>query len=198
MKYYTLSKPSNGTYKESGSIFTCYLRLIASLEEFQSALRAIKEEHPKASHYCYAYRIKNGEDTIEFSSDAGEPSGSAGLPILNTLRSSEMINVLAVVIRYYGGSKLGIPGLIHAYKTATVEAIQANELIEYVELIRYKLTAFFQDVGLAYRLINSVPITVVEKSTSDQHEWILTLPTSQSDLLTSVAEQFHTLSLEKL
>lgn len=89
----------------------------------------IRALHPKARHHCYAYRFLERDEITEYATDAGEPTGSAGQPILGELRRNNLINVCVIVVRYFGGTKLGIPGLIHAYRESTWQAILAAEQI---------------------------------------------------------------------
>jgi len=127
--YKTIAKPAEGLFRDKGSKFIAY----AYPFDDESALKAVLDEvralHPKARHHCYAYRL--GLDRSVFRvNDDGEPTGSAGRPILNVLLSNELTNVLVVVVRYFGGTLLGIPGLINAYKTSTQEAVVNAEIIE--------------------------------------------------------------------
>ncbi len=97
----------------------------------------IKAAHPKARHHCYAYRCLERDEITEFASDAGEPSGSAGQPILGELRRNELINICVIVVRYFGGTKLGIPGLIHAYREGTRMALTAAELVTVMRTVGF-------------------------------------------------------------
>ena len=124
----TISKPSEGIFKDKGSRFIAYLYPIQSELDIKDIIAELKSIHPKASHHCWAIRLSLDRSIFRLNDD-GEPSGTAGRPILNTLFSFDLTNVLAVVVRYFGGTLLGIPGLINAYKTATIEAIQASEII---------------------------------------------------------------------
>ena len=128
MPEYTLYKSSTGDYKERGSSFHAVAQPASDINDIKSSLIIMKEDCPDASHICYAYRIKLGQRLDEFSSDAGEPKGSAGQPILNALKRQNLINVIIFVIRYYGGAKLGIPGLIYAYGIAAQNAIKNAKL----------------------------------------------------------------------
>ena len=119
---------STGDYKERGSSFYAVAQPASDIKDVKSSLLIMKEECPDASHICYAYRIKKGKILDEFASDAGEPIGSAGYPILNVLKRRNLINTGIFVIRYYGGTKLGIPGLIHAYGAAAENAIKNARL----------------------------------------------------------------------
>lgn len=127
--YQTIKTPSEGSYHESGSKFLAYAIPLTSREELEEKFSEVKSLHPKARHHCYAYRILDRDEITEYSVDAGEPSGSAGQPILGELRRNNLVNVAVIVVRYFGGTKLGIPGLIHAYRESTASAITANETI---------------------------------------------------------------------
>ena len=118
MQELTLSSQSEGKYSEKGSTFTALTLPVASLGQVKYELNNLREQYPDANHICYGYRIKEGDRVDEFATDAGEPKGSSGIPILNVLKRNQLVNVVIFVIRYFGGSKLGIPGLIHAYGTA--------------------------------------------------------------------------------
>jgi len=125
----TISIPSEGIYRDKGSRFIAYLFPIQSEAEIKDIIADLKAMHPKARHHCWAMRLSPDRTMFRLNDD-GEPSGTAGRPILNTLLSYDLTNVLAVVVRYFGGTLLGVPGLINAYKTATIEAILASVIVE--------------------------------------------------------------------
>jgi uncharacterized YigZ family protein len=126
--YRTISGPCEGVFRDKGSKFIGYAYPIDLEAEIKDVLAGLRTEHPKARHFCWAYRL--GQDKSIFRlNDDGEPSGSAGRPILNTLLSENLTNILVVVVRYFGGTLLGVPGLIHAYKSATAEAIGSGEMV---------------------------------------------------------------------
>lgn len=133
----TVSKIFKSEFKDRGSKFIGYIFPTPSEEEFDEQLQKLKSEFWDASHHCYGYRI-GAEDTTEFSSDDGEPSGTAGLPILNQLRSFEVVDVSSVVIRYFGGTKLGKSGLIEAYGSSTKLALESAQLhsIQLVQFVK--------------------------------------------------------------
>lgn len=124
--------------RERGSRFIGYLFPCETEEEFRTQLDALKTEHYNATHHCYAYRI-DPNSVVEFNSDDGEPSGTAGLPILNQLRSADLINAGTVIVRYYGGTKLGKSGLIEAYKGATELLTHEASLLEITKVKRYQI-----------------------------------------------------------
>lgn len=126
--YKTIKTSSEGIFKDKGSKFITYLYPIRSEAEIKNIIANLKSLHPKARHHCWAMRL-SPDRTVFRINDDGEPSGTAGRPILNTLLSYELTDVLVVVVRYFGGTLLGVPGLINAYKTATIEAIKHSEII---------------------------------------------------------------------
>jgi hypothetical protein len=121
--YYTIEKPSLAEFKDKASKFIAYAFPIANSNEFKEKLAIVKKEHPKATHHCFAYRIGLGGNNLPAGqagsgSDDGEPAGTAGRPILGQIDRKELTNILIIVVRYFGGTLLGVPGLINAYKTA--------------------------------------------------------------------------------
>ena len=127
--YKTIQELSEGVYRDKGSKFIAYLYPINSENDLKDIIVALKAEHPKARHHCWALRL-SPDRTVFRLNDDGEPSGTAGRPILNALLSNELTNILAVVVRYFGGTLLGVPGLINAYKSATVDAVNNAKIIE--------------------------------------------------------------------
>ena len=136
--YFTISKTAEAEYKDRGSRFIAIAFPLSSKIEFKEKLSYIKEKYPKASHYCFAYRL-GLEKTDYRVSDDGEPSGSAGRPILGELDSKNLTNTAVVVVRYFGGTLLGIPGLINAYKTSTSLVLQVVPVEQKQVLINYKI-----------------------------------------------------------
>jgi len=153
--YKTTTAVAEGLYKEKGSKFIAKVFHVETEEQIKLAMALVKKEFYDARHHCYAYRI-NPENEQFRSSDDGEPSGTAGKPILNQLLSFELYNVLAVVVRYFGGTKLGVSGLINAYKSATRDAISQSEI---------KTRYIFRDLTLQfdYSLMNSVMRIIKEE-----------------------------------
>ncbi|TKB97558.1 IMPACT family protein [Pedobacter cryophilus] len=127
--YKTILAPSEGVFKDKGSKFLAYAFPFTKEDQLKEIIIRLKAEHAKARHWCYAYRLTPDRSVFRVNDD-GEPSGTAGRPILNTLLSKEITNVLVVVVRYFGGTLLGVPGLINAYKLATEDAINQAQIIE--------------------------------------------------------------------
>jgi len=127
--YFTISKPSTAEFKDRGSKFIAYAFPIATVADFKMRMEEIKKEHSKATHHCFAYRIGTDKNIFR-SGDDGEPSGTAGKPILGQIDSKGLTDVLVIVVRYFGGSLLGVPGLINAYKTSTSLALQVTPAVQ--------------------------------------------------------------------
>lgn len=127
--YRTIAKPGEGIFRDRGSKFIGYAYPILSENDMKDILSNLKAEHPKANHHCWAMRLGIDRSVFRLNDD-GEPSGTAGRPILNTLLSHNLTNLLVVVVRYFGGTLLGVPGLINAYKSSTEEALKQTEIIE--------------------------------------------------------------------
>lgn len=154
--YKTIEGPSEGLFKDKGSKFIAYAYPLRSEEDYKTFLGEVKALHPKARHHCWAYRL-TPDRTVFRANDDGEPSGSAGRPILNVLLSMDVTNVFVVVVRYFGGTLLGVPGLINAYKTATKEALDAATIIE-------RTVNDIYEVAFDYLLMNDVMRVVKEEN----------------------------------
>ena len=147
-QYKTIKNPSEGIYRDKGSKFLAFSYPFQKEEQLKEIIAKLKTEHPKANHHCYAYRL-TPDRSIFRANDDGEPSGTAGRPILNTLLSKDLTNILIIVVRYFGGTLLGVSGLINAYKQATEEALNKAEVI-------YKTVQDVYQIKFEYPLMNDV------------------------------------------
>jgi len=127
--FLTINQNSKAEYKDRGSKFIAYAYPITTVEECKQYLAELKKEHPKAVHYCFAYRL-GLEGNVFRANDDGEPSGTAGKPILGQIDSKQLTNILIVVVRYFGGTLLGTSGLINAYKTTAALALQTTPIVQ--------------------------------------------------------------------
>lgn len=127
--YKTLSSPAEGIFRDRGSKFHAFGYSVASIEEITETIQKLKKEHPGANHHCYAWRLGVAGDSYR-ANDDGEPAGTAGKPIYNQLLSAGITNVLIVVVRYFGGTLLGVPGLINAYKAAAQDCISRGKIVQ--------------------------------------------------------------------
>jgi uncharacterized YigZ family protein len=127
--YKTISGPAQGLYKDKGSKFIAFAYPVTSEEQAKEIVQTIKKEHYSARHHCYAWRL--GHEKLLFrANDDGEPSSTAGKPILGQIQSFDLTNILIVVVRYFGGTLLGVSGLINAYRNAALDAINQAEVVE--------------------------------------------------------------------
>jgi uncharacterized YigZ family protein len=161
-RYSTIATPSTGDFRDRGSKFLAYAYPVSSGAEIKEKLQALKKEHPKAAHHCFAWRL--GTDGTQFrANDDGEPSGSAGKPILGQIDSNEVTNVLVVVVRYFGGTLLGVPGLINAYKTATQLALEATTKTEKWIERQYEINFDYPSVGEVLYLLKQAEATIYKQ-----------------------------------
>jgi uncharacterized YigZ family protein len=161
--YYTIEQPSMAEFKDRGSKFLAYAYPAKNIDTCKKLLAQLKKEHGKAVHHCLAYRL--GVDGSIFRvSDDGEPAGSAGRPILGQIDSKGLTNVFVVVVRYFGGTLLGIPGLINAYKTATALALQLSPIIKKPIEIPYELNFDYHQMNEVMMLVKQYNCSVVEQT----------------------------------
>ena len=137
--YRSIASPSEGLFKDNGSRFIARVYPIETEEEIKDIIVSLKKEYHDARHHCYAWRLGCGGEHFR-ANDDGEPSGSAGRQILGQIDSRGLSDILIVVIRYFGGIKLGIPGLIRAYRTSAADALDKAEIIEKLASKRFRLT----------------------------------------------------------
>lgn len=161
--YRTIEAPCEGLFKDRGSKFYAFAFPIRRDEEAKERLISLRELHPKAVHHCYAYRL--GLDRTQYRlSDDGEPSGTAGRPILNTLYAQEITNALVVVVRYFGGTLLGVPGLINAYKQATLAALAEATVVERQLCDAYELRFAYVQMNDVMRIVKQQSLPVLHQS----------------------------------
>lgn len=162
--YNTIVQSSVAEFKDRGSRFLAYAFPIKDAEDFKTHLQQLKKEHPKAVHHCFAYRL--GLDGNNFRvSDDGEPSGTAGKPILGQIDSKELTNTLVIVVRYFGGTLLGVPGLINAYKSATAMALQLTAIIQKAVEVNYMLQFDYTQMNDVMILVKKYNCSVISQET---------------------------------
>jgi uncharacterized YigZ family protein len=158
--YYTIEQPAMAELKERGSRFLAYCFPVESIDICKKHIAALKKEHPKAVHYCLAYRMGT-EGLIFRVSDDGEPAGSAGRPILGQIDSKQLTNVMVVVVRYFGGTLLGVPGLINAYKTATSLALQLTPMVQKAVALNYELNFDYHQMNEVMMIVKQYHCNVL-------------------------------------
>lgn len=162
--YYTIETSSVAEFKDRGSKFLAFSFPLKNPKEFKDHIRELKKEHPKAVHHCFAYKIGVDGNTFR-SSDDGEPSGTAGKPILGQIESKNLTDILIVVVRYFGGTLLGVPGLINAYKTAASMVIQCTPMVQKAVEVNYDLHFNYTEMNEVMRIIKQYNCTVYKNET---------------------------------
>lgn len=164
--YLSISQPAEGLYKDKGSKFIGYVFPVKDLDNIKEQINSLKELHPKARHVCYAYRLGFSPEEAR-SNDDGEPSGSAGKPILNTILSANLHYTLVAVVRYFGGTLLGVPGLIHAYKEASLAALAESDIIEIEPMIELELRFNYPQMNEVMKVIKKYPIQIIAQEVNN-------------------------------
>jgi uncharacterized YigZ family protein len=195
--YHTIERPALAEYKDRGSKFIAYAFPITDAGDFKQKLAAIKKEHPKATHHCFAYRI--GLDGNNFRvSDDGEPSGSAGKPILGQIDSKQLTNVLIIVVRYFGGTLLGVPGLINAYRSAAAMALQVAQVVHKPVLIHYRLQFDYTLMNDVMKLVKQFDCVVQKQETHLFCSLEIGVPKSSLDEVMNKINDLRGVKVEKL
>ena len=161
--YSTIEIPAIAEFKDRGSKFLAYSYPVESVDACKKIIAGLKKEHPKAVHFCVAYRI-GVEGNIFRASDDGEPAGSAGRPILGQIDSKELTNLMVVVVRYFGGTLLGVPGLINAYKTATALALQLAPIVQKPIELQYELNFDYHQMNEVMMIVKQYNCSVAEQA----------------------------------
>jgi uncharacterized YigZ family protein len=161
--YRTINAPATGEFKEKGSRFLAFAYPVSSEPEVKERISKLKKKYFDARHHCYAYIL--GSDKTKFRTvDDGEPNHSAGDPILGQIRSKNLTNVLVVVVRYFGGVKLGVGGLISAYKTAAEEALTHATIVDREVLIQYSMRYPYTSTPDVMKLVKDFEIDILQQS----------------------------------
>lgn len=189
---YTIAAPVESEITIQRSRFIASLRVVKNREQFNNEMHAITQLYPKASHYCWAYRF-NDNIILEHSSDAGEPAGTAGRPILGALKKYSLLNIMSVVTRYYGGVKLGVKGLITAYSEVTIQAIENSIIIidEPKSLFSFTLPYDIYNILLARLENNSISRDSIAVEFSENISGEIVVPHSKIEV---VKNEFEKLS----
>lgn len=173
LSYITFAEYAEGIYTEKGSKFIACAFPVSNENEVQLAMLQVKEKYPKARHYCFAYQLQDDYFRV---SDDGEPSGTAGKPIHNQLRSHQLKNALIVVVRYFGGVLLGSGGLVSAYKTAAAEAIQNANLVTKQLEDTLTFSFYFTELNEVMKIAKQKSVEIISKKIENECELSLRYP----------------------
>jgi uncharacterized YigZ family protein len=165
--YKTITDPAEGLFKDKGSKFIAFAYPITAESEVKAQLTRLRAEHTKANHFCYAYRLTPDRNVYRINDD-GEPSGTAGRPILNALLSADITNILIVVVRYFGGTLLGVPGLINAYRSAANEALMLASVVEKTVNDIYEIHFDYLAMNDVMRLVKEEQLSLLDQQFDNQ------------------------------
>lgn len=193
--YKTIEFPSEEVlYKEKNSKFFGYCFPVQSEDEVKEILEKVKKEHYSARHWCYAFQI--GTEQIHYrANDDGEPSGSAGLPIYGQIQSFEVTNILVVVVRYFGGVKLGVGGLVSAYKETAKMALENSEIVEKTIDIRYRITFGYKDMNRVMRVIKEKNVNVIGQKLEMDCQIEISVRKKDAPMIFSIFEAMYEVSI---
>ena len=195
--YYTIEKDGYAEYKDRGSKFLAYAFPITDVADFKKRLQELKEEHLKAVHHCFAYRL--GIDGNNFrSSDDGEPSGSAGKPMLGQINSKKLTNVGVVVVRYFGGTLLGVPGLINAYKTAASLALQTTPVIQKAIEINYQLQFDYTKMNEVMTIVKKYNCSILKQKMELFCVMVIGIPKNNLELVLLKVKEIYGVEMKEI
>lgn len=181
-QFFTIAEPAEGFYKEKGSKFLAYAYPVSSEEEVKEKLDELRKQYHDARHHCYAYIIGLKDQSFR-ANDDGEPNHSAGDPILGQIRSKSLTNCLVVVVRYFGGTKLGVGGLITAYKTAAEAALEKANIVTRYSLTRFRVAFEYHATSEVERVLNDFEIDYLEKHYTSSCEFIGLIKDEEVEIL---------------
>lgn len=161
-EYFSIEPVENILYKDKGSKFIGYAYPVKDEAAVKEKLECIRQEHPKATHHCYAYRLGLDKNNYR-TNDDGEPNGTAGKPMLGQIDSIGITNTLVVVVRYFGGTKLGVSGLIDAYKETARETLAVATIITYKILDYYRIHCAYEQVQRVYHIVHQVQAQIISQ-----------------------------------
>jgi uncharacterized YigZ family protein len=172
--FQTIVQEAEGLFKEKGSKFLAFTYPVETEIEVKEKIDQLKKQYYDARHHCYAYVLGNEGEQYR-ANDDGEPNHSAGDPILGQIRSKELTNVLVVVVRYFGGTKLGVPGLINAYKVAAADALDKCEIVEKLIVKKMKLHFGYPELNNVMRIIKEFDLDIVDQKLELDCEMVISV-----------------------
>jgi len=195
--FYTIDQEATAEFKDRGSKFLAYAFPIKNPEDFKNRQAELKKEHGKAVHFCFAYKL--GPDNLVFrSSDDGEPAGSAGKPILGQITSKGLTDVAIIVVRYFGGTLLGVPGLINAYKTVAALSLQMVPIIKKQILVDCQLDFDYTRLGEVMRWIKTFNAVIKTQESQLFCKMIISIPKAVLNEASTVFGSLQAVDFKKL
>ena len=196
-KYYTIEKSSEGFFKDRGSKFLAFAYPIKEPTDVKQKLESLKNQFYDARHHCYAY-VTGYDSSVTKSSDDGEPRHSAGDPILGQIRSHDLTNVLVVVVRYFGGTRLGVSGLINAYRSAAQEALSNARKVEKHVMALFKIKFAYAKMNDIMKIIHDEALEIKEQRLEMECEMVVAVRKSKGSILVNKLKPHYTIKWEIL
>ena len=193
--YLTIEKASEGIFKDKGSKFLAYAYPVASEEKIKEHLAELRKLHPSARHHCYAFRLGAAKQAFR-ANDDGEPSNTAGKPILGQIQSKDLTNILIVVVRYFGGTLLGVSGLINAYKLAALDSIQNANIIEKTVDEVYELKFDYLQMNDVMKIIKDQHLQILHQNFELNGELSFSVRKSNSTKMYDMFSKISNLEIE--
>ncbi|NLN24292.1 MAG: YigZ family protein [Bacteroidetes bacterium] len=196
--YKTIAEPSpESLYKEKGSKFLGYAFPVTDEEEIKEHLERLKKQHHNARHWCYAWQLGKNYDSYR-ANDDGEPSNSAGMPIYGQIQSFELTNILVVVVRYFGGTKLGVSGLVQAYKTAAQLALESAKIVEHTIDKYLKITFEYPEMNTVMRIIKEEDLHIVHQNMHLSCEIVLAVRKKEFERIFEIFQSLFKINVKKV
>ena len=193
--YLTIEKKSEIIFKDKGSKFLAFAFPVENDAQIKEALLQLKKEHPSANHHCYAYRL--GSDKLNFrANDDGEPNNTAGKPILGQIQSNDLTNVLIVVVRYFGGTLLGVSGLINAYKSSAAEVIKECNITEKFISFNYMINFPFEHLNDVMKLLKQTDCKIISQQFDNDCEISFSIRKANAEASEEKLKKLNGLKLE--
>ena len=194
--YKTTEKPSKETlFKEKGSKFFGYTFPVLSEEDVKERIEDLKKKHHTAGHFCYAYQL--GIEKTRFrANDDGEPNNSAGMPIYGQILSFEVTNILIVSVRYFGGTKLGVGGLIAAYKTSAQMALEASTILQKTINVEYKLTFNYDLMNAVMRVVKEKNLNIVSQKLEMDCQYIISVRKKDAKAIYNIFDTLYKVAIK--
>ena len=194
----TIKSASEETlFKDKNSKFYGFAFPVNNEDQVKNELEKVKKIHPNASHHCYAYQI-GVEDIIYRANDDGEPNNSAGMPIYGQIQSFDITNVLIVVVRYFGGTKLGVSGLINAYKSSAKITIESSEIIEKIVEVYFKIIFDYDMMSKVLRILKEKNIEIIQQKLELNCEYIIAVRKKESKSILEFFKNLYKVEIEAL
>jgi len=195
--YNEITHNSTGIYRAKGSKFISYAFKVYTTNQIKKIIQKIKSVEKSANHYCYAY-VLYPDKSIFKANDDGEPTSTAGKPILTQIKTHDLTNILIIVVRFFGGKKLGIPGLIRAYKNASLEAIKSTTIITKKIHEKYELNFEHNDMDVVMKFIKNHSFKIEKNDFNKKYQLILNVPKNETDILMRFIKQNPSITIKYL